>query len=244
MKHDIENWDEFLAEEDDIEIVEVVGLEEDSPGASAVEEIDPSELVEVTFDEDEAPAEPPSSPEPASKAPAEPLRPATPEPRVGQPPGPPAVAAAPPSPEADKKLQERLVRLQADFENFQKRSERERVEVQRQANGRLIGELLPLLDNFERAIEAEGDEESLRSGVVLILRQLLDLMRREGLTPIEAEGQLFDPSEHEAVESDTPGQSTYRVVEVVQRGYRLNGRLLRPALVRVQAVPDEGTSEA
>ena len=104
--------------------------------------------------------------------------------------------------------------------------------------------MLPIVDNLERALDtpsaASGD--AFYEGVVLIFRQLLDELRKEGVTPIEATGQAFDPLLHDAVEIDQPGHSCYRVVEEIQRGYRLNGRLIRPSLVKV--VHDPSLDEA
>ena len=133
------------------------------------------------------------------------------------------------------------VRLQADFENYKKRVERERRADQRHASARVVENLLPVLDNFERAIaSATADEgsSSLHQGVQLIFRQILDELRREGLEAIDTVGQPFDPKLHEAVateeHTDLPHQT---IIEELQRGYTLNKRLLRPALVKVSSRP-------
>ncbi len=143
---------------------------------------------------------------------------------------------------------ERLLRLQADFENLRKRIEREQAEFRTIATIRLVTELLPVLDNLERALASErleGESTAFRAGVELIQRQLVDALRKEGLRPVDALGQAFDPEIHEAVAVTTaPGLPENTVIEEIQRGYFLQERLLRPALVRVSVggeARDEGT---
>ncbi len=153
--------------------------------------------------------------------------------------------APPASPEAkeDAASRERLIRLQADFENLKKRIEREREDFYRHATGCLVARLLPVLDGLERALasgSAAAAGEGLRDGVALIHRQLLDELRKEGLRPVEALGQPFDPELHEAVATDAScGLPPGTVVEELRRGYLFHDRLLRPALVRVsvEALP-------
>jgi len=135
----------------------------------------------------------------------------------------------------------RRVRLQADFENYKKRVEKDRETDQRQASARIVQNLLPVLDNFERAIaSATGDDagSSLHQGVQMIFRQILDELRREGLEAIDTVGEPFNPELHEAVATeehkDIPHQT---IMEELQRGYTLNARLLRPALVKVSTRP-------
>lgn len=105
------------------------------------------------------------------------------------------------------------------------------------ATSRLVTSLLPVLDNLERAIATErpeGEDVALRTGVQLIHRQLIEVLRREGLRPVDALGQPFDPAIHEALATEpAPGLPPNTVVEEIQRGYFLHERLLRPALVRV-----------
>lgn len=140
---------------------------------------------------------------------------------------------------ADPGLDEgaRLVRLQADFENFKKRVERESEANRGQATARLVKGLLPVLDNFERAVAAaprSGEESSFHSGFVLIFKQLLEALRMEGLTAVDSLGQPFDPNLHEAVATDPDSElPSNTIVEEMQRGYLLHHRLLRPALVKV-----------
>lgn len=138
---------------------------------------------------------------------------------------------------------ERALRLRADFDNYRKRAERERAEIERYALTDALRELLPVVDNLERALSAQSDGSDLRKGVEMIVRQLYELLKRLGLSPIPAVGERFDPAVHEAVffeESDSVTIPT--VAEELQRGYRLNERLLRPSLVKV-AVPRETTDD-
>jgi len=135
----------------------------------------------------------------------------------------------------------RRVRLQADFENYKKRIQRETEADQRQASARVVQNLLPVLDNFERAISSATEEESAMSfhqGVQLIFREILDELRREGLKPIDTVGQPFDPALHEAVSTEEqPDLPHHTIMEELQRGYTLHERLLRPSLVKVSTQP-------
>lgn len=130
---------------------------------------------------------------------------------------------------------QRLARLQADFENFRKRTLREKEDLLKYAAEKLIGQLLPVLDNFERALAAPaGDEAAFRSGVEMIHRQLLDILTREGLEPLQCVGQPFDPSRHEAVLRQPAGeQPENTVLAELQKGYTLHGKVIRPAMVCV-----------
>jgi molecular chaperone GrpE len=133
-------------------------------------------------------------------------------------------------------LYDRLLRKQAELDNFRKRAQREREEFRQIANESLIRELLPVLDGFERALEqrAPAVPETFYQGMELIHRQLLDVLGRAGLEPMETSGQLFDPHYHQAVETvEDPERRDQEIVEELQRGYMLNRRLLRPAIVRV-----------
>ncbi len=135
-------------------------------------------------------------------------------------------------------LRDRLVRTLADFDNFRKRAERERDELRRYAVLELVRDFLTVVDNLERALAAGGTVDDLKLGVELILRHLLDLLRREGLREVPAgAGQPFDPAVHEAVSRhEDPEASEPTVTRELQRGYVLHDRLLRPAMVEV-AVP-------
>lgn len=146
-------------------------------------------------------------------------------------------------------LLERLKRIQAEYENYRKRVERDRAAEREQANAALVLDLLPALDSFERALAAPGaggeGRGEFRSGVTLIQRQLLEALARAGLEALEAAGEPFDPEVHEAVAiSVEPGVPAGRVLQVFDRGYRFRGRLLRPARVRVSADPGGGDRAA
>ena len=137
---------------------------------------------------------------------------------------------------------DRYLRAMADLDNQRKRAQREREEYTRYANETLLRELLPVLDNFDRALgaaRAESEAQSLRAGVELIQRELLKVLEKFGVTPYSALGQPFDPERHEAVQRVIkPDARDMTVVEEIQRGYVLNGRVLRPAIVVVAVPPD------
>lgn len=133
-------------------------------------------------------------------------------------------------------LYDRLLRTTAEFDNFRKRTERERREFAEWAAADLLGDVLAVVDDFERALAAEAPPEAAkyREGVELIHRQLVDLLKKRGVQPLQVVGADFDPTLHQAVAYDeTPGARDGEVVSELRRGYRLGERLLRPALVRV-----------
>ena len=124
-----------------------------------------------------------------------------------------------------------LRRLKAEFENSRKRQERDRVRIYSMASERLVQELLPVLDNLDRALEAGGD---IREGVQATREQLADVLAEEGLLPVASDGQPFDPNVHEAVmgqPSEEHEEGT--IIQTFQRGYLLNGKPIRPAKVVV-----------
>ena len=127
------------------------------------------------------------------------------------------------------------LRLAADFDNYRKRTAREHAELTRRANERLLNELLPVLDDLERALEAaaEHEEAKLEEGVRLVHRSLLGLVERHGLTEIDTDG-AFDPHVHEALLAQ-PGEGAEEgsVLQVLQKGYRLGDKVIRPARVIV-----------
>ena len=132
--------------------------------------------------------------------------------------------------------QQQVLRWQADFENFRRRNQREREEMAVYASADIIAKLLPVLDNFERALAAPGEEaSSLRTGVELIYRQQFEILEREGLRVLNPVGEKFDPNLHEAVIRSEVGEGfeDNTVVEVLQKGYMLKEKLLRPAMVKV-----------
>jgi molecular chaperone GrpE len=154
-------------------------------------------------------------------------------------PGPPAVEAeSVPDPAAERdEFRELLLRKQAEFDNYKKRVERDRARANRQAERTLIVALLPLLDDFERALGAPaegGGAEAYRAGVELIHRQLLEILRKRGVAPIDTAGVRFDPNLHEAVAYQaSEGHADGDVIDELRRGYRLDEDLLRAAMVRV-----------
>ena len=133
-------------------------------------------------------------------------------------------------------LQDRLLRLAAEFDNYRKRIDRDRRDQADAAVASAVEDLLPIVDNLERALEAAAgeDADSYREGVELIHRQMLDLLRRRGVTPIESVGADFDPQLHQAVAHEaSPEHREGEVMEEFRRGYKLGDRLLRPAMVKV-----------
>ena len=133
-------------------------------------------------------------------------------------------------------LFDRLQRLAAEFDNFRKRNARENAALAERANERLVKELIPILDDLGRALEAaaEHEEAKLEEGVRLVHRSLDDLLTKEGLSEIDTEGR-FDPHVHEALLSQPSDADEGAVIEVVQKGYKLGDKVLRPARVVVAA---------
>jgi molecular chaperone GrpE len=145
-------------------------------------------------------------------------------------------------------LFDRLQRLAAEFDNFRKRSLREQAALSTRANERLVKELLPILDDLGRALEAaaEHEEAKLEEGVRLVHRSLADVLAKEGLAEIETGGK-FDPHVHEALLSQPSDAEEGSVIEVVQKGYKLGDRVLRPARVVIAAAaaePDQAVRDA
>jgi molecular chaperone GrpE len=151
-------------------------------------------------------------------------------------------AAAEPSEESAEQLKQqrdeyydRLLRKTAEFDNYRKRTDRERQQVSEAAAADLLEELLPLVDDMERALGAEGsDTEAIRKGVELIHKKLLETLRKRSVRPIESLGADFDPHYHMAVSHEPAnGRREGEVIEEFRRGYMLGDRLLRPAMVKV-----------
>ncbi|MBV9669545.1 MAG: nucleotide exchange factor GrpE [Acidobacteriales bacterium] len=134
-----------------------------------------------------------------------------------------------------QELFERLARLQAEFENYRKRSQKEQEDFRQYAVAEAVKAFLPILDNFHLALKHDtGSAEDLRKGVELIRKQMEDALARLGVQAIEAHGSEFDPHHHEAIEMiESNEHPDNHVVEQLQRGYKLRDRLLRPAMVRV-----------
>jgi len=149
-------------------------------------------------------------------------------------------------------LKDAYLRLRADFENSRKRMEREKSEYYRFALGGAVRELLPVLDNFDRALTmAEGRDDEFIEGVRMIRHLFQDSLEKLGVVAVGRTGDPFDPNFHEAVSSeDRPDLPSHSILEVLQKGYVLNDRLIRPAMVRVavggeepEAVSDESDAD-
>jgi len=141
-------------------------------------------------------------------------------------------------------VDERYVRLAADFDNYKKRVARERQELVTLANERLVKELLPILDDLERALvaAAEHEEARLEEGVRLVRRELGALLERNGVREIDTDG-AFDPNVHEALLVQPSEADEGSVIDVVQKGYTLGGRVVRPARVVVAGPPPAPLAE-
>ena len=134
----------------------------------------------------------------------------------------------------NRALQDRVLRTLADFENFRKRSEREKQDFFKYALASTIKDILPVLDNFDRALEHAEQGDEFHKGVLLIYKQLFEVLQRHGVTIIDQAGVRFDPNIHEAVvREEDPSVPSQTVVAIMQKGYFLHDRLLRPALVKV-----------
>ncbi|MBI5843281.1 MAG: nucleotide exchange factor GrpE [Deltaproteobacteria bacterium] len=136
---------------------------------------------------------------------------------------------------------DRFLRVSAEFENYKKRSAREAEDFRKYANESLLKDLLPVIDNLERALESsDATAATLAEGVGLTRKEILKVLERYGATPVEAFGSEFDPCRHQALMMDESGQHPPNtVVKELQKGYMLKDRLLRPALVAVSAATAE-----
>lgn len=151
-----------------------------------------------------------------------------------------AASEAPPetvaeeAPAGQDDYKNRYVRALADFENFRKRSEREKADFFRYATAAVLRDVLPVLDNFDRALEHAEEGDDFHKGVLMIYKQLFEVLQRHGLKPIDEAGVVFDPNFHEAVvREEDDSVPNHTVVAILQKGYFLHDRLLRPALVKV-----------
>lgn len=150
----------------------------------------------------------------------------------------------------NKRLQDKYIRLYAEFENYKKRSARDLEETTRFANERLLKEFLTVVDNLERAIfhtkdhrDSARDFEKILEGLELIHKQCLEVMGKFGVTPFESYLQPFDPSQHQAMaQRESDEHETGTVIEEIQKGYRFHDRVLRPALVVVSKKMDSMTT--
>ena len=135
-------------------------------------------------------------------------------------------------------LLDRLARAQAEFENARRRAAREQQDFRDFATVDAIKSLLPVIDSFERALQAKSEPADFRSGVELIYKQLQDVLAKLGVRPITAKGEPFNPHVHEAIEMvETADAPDHQVIEEWQRGYKFKDRLLRPAMVKVAKNP-------
>jgi molecular chaperone GrpE len=131
-------------------------------------------------------------------------------------------------------LWDRFLRKQAEFENFRRRTTREKEEIREFAAMETVRLLLPVVDDFERALKVPAAGDEYRKGIELIHKRLYDTLVQLGLTPIDTAGKKFDPNYHQAVDTvRTEEQEDHAIVEEFQRGYEFKGRLLRPAMVKV-----------
>ena len=131
-------------------------------------------------------------------------------------------------------VREEQLRERAELDNQRKRLARDVEQARRFANERLLGELLPVIDNLDRGLQAAGDSGALREGVELTLKQLLKVVDDHGLVAVDPTGKPFDPEQQQAVGMvDSAEHGSRTVVQTMQKGYLLNGRLLRPAMVLV-----------
>ncbi len=135
-------------------------------------------------------------------------------------------------------LKELLLRRQAEFDNFRKRSEREKSEHAQYAGMEIVKELLPVLDDFDRALKIEAGNAEYAKGVAMIYNRIWEILKKQGLEAIETAGKAFDPHLHQAVERvETHDAEDNMVLGEFQRGYFFKGKLLRPAMVRVAVNP-------
>jgi molecular chaperone GrpE len=131
-------------------------------------------------------------------------------------------------------LKELLLRRQAEFDNFRKRTEKERSDYLQYAGMELIRDLLPILDDFDRARKVEGGDPEYTKGVELIYARMYETMKKLGMEPIETAGRSFDPHLHQAVERvETKDHPEGTILDEFQRGYNFKGKLLRPSMVKV-----------
>ncbi len=146
-----------------------------------------------------------------------------------------------------EQLRQSMLRSQADFANYRKRIEKERLEDSKRATARVIEGLIPVIDGFEHALAAhrEAEYENYRKGFELIYKQLLDNITRLGVERIDPAGKPFDPHLHQAMDrTETTEHKDGTILQVFQPGYVFHGRVLRPAMVRVAVHPNPASKEA
>jgi len=131
-------------------------------------------------------------------------------------------------------IKELLLRRQAEFDNFRKRTEKERSEYVQYAGTEIVREVLPVLDDFERALKVAGASSDYTRGVEMIYNRLYDTLKKQGLEPVESVGKPFDPHLHQAIERvESKDKADGTILEEFQRGYNFKGKLLRPSMVKV-----------
>lgn len=139
-----------------------------------------------------------------------------------------------------EQLQARHARLAADFDNYRKRMDRQNRELVARAGEKLICDIIPVLDSFEHALASAAENQAVAKGIEMIRSQLLTVLQREGLEPISALGQPFDPELHEACSfAETDAEPENTVVNEIRRGYKLAGKVLRPSMVQVSKLKEE-----
>ena len=136
--------------------------------------------------------------------------------------------------EEDEALNAKYLRLMADFQNYKRRVEKEKSDIYAYANEKIVSELLNVIDNFERALQHECADERYVEGMQMIFKQFAGVLEKAGLEEITAEGEDFDPNFHNAVMTeDNPEFGSGKVTEVLQKGYLLNKKVIRPSMVKV-----------
>lgn len=131
-------------------------------------------------------------------------------------------------------LMDKFMRLQADFANYKRRTEAQKTEYVELGVKKIVNDLLPVLDNFERALDSVGEKDSTYDGILMIKDQLTDVLKKEGIVEMKALGEEFDPTYHHAVlTEDSDEYDSGYVIEVLQKGYLINDKTLRPAMVKV-----------
>ena len=136
--------------------------------------------------------------------------------------------------EEDEDLNTRYMRLMADFQNFRRRTEKEKSDIYAFGNEKLVSDLLPVLDNMERALAAAPEGDKFAEGMELIYKQMVDVLKKNKVEEIEAEGKVFDPNLHNAVMRQAKeGAESDTIITVLQKGYTLNGKVVRPSTVIV-----------
>jgi len=135
----------------------------------------------------------------------------------------------------DSDLNDKYMRLMAEYQNYRTRTAKEKTDIYAHANEKFAGELLSVIDNFERAMAAKAENDKFAEGMELILKQLLDVLTKNGVSEIEALGKPFDPNFHNAVMTEDAGEGVESgtITKVLQKGYVLNSKVIRPAMVAV-----------